>query len=678
MKVRSIFIQNYGSYYGQHEFRLSDRGLTLVMGDNLDETKMDSNGSGKSTVFEALDWCWFGKPPKGGLAESVINEEAFLERGAECLVRTQLYTDTMEEMVIERGKTKSKNTLVLKVGSQDLTTLDTNETQQLIERYLGMDRAVFHSAVFFAQTDMVRYADSTDAERMDVLTKLLQLGDIDEYLEKAKEKLKVKKLELTTIEKDKIATEGRISGMQNVDFRAAIKQWEAERKQNIQNLEQHIQSVQQSGAELQAELANLEKLNQQKERLNRELTLMQPPQPPPEAVEARSTVSKLTTDVGVAHHEIKTVEQRLMKMQTMQEGVCSECGQPVTAGHLGNEVRKLQAAMQAALDKASSVKMAQAQWQTHLASLEAESAARNQAYQQLREKSIQEITVVDQQIRTLSGKQSTLGTLQYQIESLEKQIVNAQAAVNPYLEQQKEHQRNWDMLHHRLADIEQAQHYTAEEVDYLEFWVKALGPQGLKSYILDSQLQVLTDAANQWVRLLTGGTIWVRFESQKQTQKKSLVNAPDIRIFRWNPDNTITERMYRNWSGGEKKRISFAVDFGLSRLIATRARKSYDILILDEVFKHLDRAGREAIMEMLQILSREKSSVFVVEHDAEFQGMFENIVRTVKASRRSTIQEMTNVQSTQGAAGAVQAQHLRSGTANQPIGSDTPIRRPIA
>jgi len=49
----------------------------------------------------------------------------------------------------------------------------------------------------------------------------------------------------------------------------------------------------------------------------------------------------------------------------------------------------------------------------------------------------------------------------------------------------------------------------------------------------------------------------------------------------------------------------------------------------------LDRAGKEAVVEMLQVLSRERSSVFVVEHDDEFKGAFENIVSVTKQNRRS-------------------------------------------
>lgn len=46
MKLKSIKINNFRSYYGENEFELSD-GLTLIIG---------GNGDGKTTFFEALEW----------------------------------------------------------------------------------------------------------------------------------------------------------------------------------------------------------------------------------------------------------------------------------------------------------------------------------------------------------------------------------------------------------------------------------------------------------------------------------------------------------------------------------------------------------------------------------------------------------------------------------------------
>ena len=46
MIIKSITIENFRSYYGNNHIELGE-GLTLIIG---------SNGDGKTTLFEALEW----------------------------------------------------------------------------------------------------------------------------------------------------------------------------------------------------------------------------------------------------------------------------------------------------------------------------------------------------------------------------------------------------------------------------------------------------------------------------------------------------------------------------------------------------------------------------------------------------------------------------------------------
>jgi energy-coupling factor transporter ATP-binding protein EcfA2 len=58
----------------------------------------------------------------------------------------------------------------------------------------------------------------------------------------------------------------------------------------------------------------------------------------------------------------------------------------------------------------------------------------------------------------------------------------------------------------------------------------------------------------------------------------------------------------------------------------------------------VDARGGEAIIEMLHHLQREKSSIFVVEHDAEFKSQFENRVLVRRENGISRILEESDVQ----------------------------------
>ena len=63
MRIESIELTNYGPFYGTHSFSFSDRGLVLVMGDNQDEPKMDSNGAGSRVSLTHWIGVCLGKYP---------------------------------------------------------------------------------------------------------------------------------------------------------------------------------------------------------------------------------------------------------------------------------------------------------------------------------------------------------------------------------------------------------------------------------------------------------------------------------------------------------------------------------------------------------------------------------------------------------------------------------------
>lgn len=634
MHIQKIEIENYGPFYGRHEFRFRDRGLTLIMGDNQDEPRMNSNGSGKSSILDGLDFSMFGEVPRGDHVDSVINDES-----KKCSVCTYIIDDLNRTVIIKRTRAKT-TTLELIVDGEHKESLDIKETQKDIETILGVDRDVFHAAVLFAQTDLKHYAESTDSERMNILTKILQLEEIDRYLDSAKDAEKKSRDMLGSIAAKIEAQRQVLAGIEAKNFEDNISNFETDRRNRIASIQQLREAnfnerkkcsqvsggssglIQEQILQLRADLANLPK--------------------PDETALRECQNRQKETDVELAGlvNEYKAKADELLGWKSKGVGVCSQCGQMVTAELLFVEIQKREnelAILQTELTAKNTELAGIADVSTH------EQNRYNQAtagYQADIQKRNYEIGVLEQRVFEAQEKAKRLETLELEGRRLDGLNLEVANEVNPWVLQREEnaqaHKKTWleiEALTAQRAAI-------VENAEYISFWLKAFGSKGLKSYILDARLQELTDAVNQWVSLLTGGTIWVQFSSQKKTRSKKLVNSPTIRVCRWNPDGTTTERNFNSWSGGEKQRISFAIDFGLSRLIARRAKKTYNLLILDEVFRHLDQGGKEAVVEMLQLLAREKESVFVVEHDTDFQAAFENRILVQKKNGRSVIKEL--------------------------------------
>ena len=637
MKVLGIDYENYGAFYGKHSFRLADRGLTLVLGDNLDEPRMNSNGSAKSTMFEALDWCWYGKVPKDDHADSLINEEA-----KTCSVSVSLEDDDGTQAVIKRSRPSS---LQFWVGGAEKTALDTDKTQEEITKFLGMDRDVFHASVLFAQTDLLHFADVGDAARIKTLSKIIpELSQVDVLLEKAKLEGAIAQKEVDTSLGKLENFRGQLLGLEAVDYTDSKRKWEEKRNLDLNGAANRLAEL---SAYVQSNEPALGQLAFLRESQNK--ALPQPgssrPSADPSLDLANKELLRCQSDLSVARSNFSRIQGEINNVRSVGVGACSRCGQLVSEDHLEMEVAKLTAELSVV-----AVDMDSKSARAYKASSDVAAAHdRAREIQVQWDKAEQDRTKVwsqlNDQIAALTKLESYIQSARAEMGGLQRSIDGFKAAINPFEEEERLMLERKESLRWSIAGAEDELGKLEENLEYIDYWVKAFGPKGLKNYILDSKLQEMTDAANHWVKLLTGGTFWMRFETQKVGRSsKKLSNELNIRVFRYNPDGRISDRNYKSWSGGEKKRVSLAIDFGLSRLVAKRAKKRYDLLILDELFKHVDKLGGEALAEMLAELGNEKSSLFVIEHDENFQSRFDNRIVVQRRNGRSRILENEDAQ----------------------------------
>jgi len=638
MQIVSITLNNYGSYRGDHTLKLDNRGLVFIEGNNLDEFKMDSNGSGKSQIPDSLDWCINGEIPRGDHVDSIINDSC-----ESCSVVVNIETDDKKQLSITRTKPRGKSTqLSISLDEKDLTALDIKETQKLIYQILGIDREIFHSTVLFAQTDLVHYADSTDKKRMDILTKLLQLGGIDDLLNKVKAKVK-------ELDNKNEGALGKLEVVQQTLQNLKIKDWEFEVGQWKRHNDSGVLELVAMLDSKVVEFRNIGTLQDSGILQNKIVELKA------QVVEGLSQDDSfhnlmyqrqaIGSSLGIVSGKYEVNENTRVNLLTRinrGELICDKCKQVVSIDHLTIELEELKVhkvdferSINTYRNDLNILDISIEEERSNYALKEAEVVKRNSLIREQIEQNQKILFSLQNQIKQKAS-------LENEMVKLRALIQNKKNEVNPWLEQQRIALEQIDSQEAELINLNSQIASIAQLKAYYSFWNTAFGAKGLKSYILDSKLKELNDSINYWVNILTGGTIWVEFGSYKTNRSNKVVNSPDIKVCRWNTDGTITTRNYKSWSGGEKQRISLAIDFGMSSLIARRAKHNYSIIILDEVFKHLDRGGKEAVMEMLKLLANEKSSVFVIEHDSEFQSMFESKICIEKQNGVSNIKEGSN------------------------------------
>lgn len=648
MKFLSVSLENYGSFHGRHSVRLNDRGLMSVLGWNEDRVVPGSNGSGKSHFLESIDWCLFGDVPRDDVADSVVNSIA----QGNCCVTVDLLEDDGTPIRIQRfrdyeGEAAGPRLYVAGVAK---TALDAKETQRHIEKVLGLDRTVFHAVALFAQNDRFQFADATDGERKELLTRILpELTRVDDLQEHAATKLKALDGDLArlTIEHASLEASMRACAQHGEQAVQNANAWGAEQEARCQVQQAAIMQAKHDLAAAQAAAgprpmpvpvrapeAPSEKYAQAQQARER-------------AQAIRAQVMGVVGQMGALRQDAARFRDERLRLEKTPERTCSKCGQDVPQHDHSQELAVAIAGFEAAVAqglrlKADAEALEQQAQQAEQQSRDLmqqgalEHAARDRAFDAL---------TADARLANQRWEAAQSAIVQYQGRVSQQQLAldRLVLAQNPHDAQVAELAKTFEALKAAWAQKTDALEAARKQASLYAFWKDGLGAKGLKSYLLDSKVGEMAAEANRWVQLLTNNSTWVEFRTQREVgtgKKRRHVEDLSIKVFRAEPDGTVSGFNYRSWSGGEKALVALGINFGLARLIAKRASKTYDFLALDEVFqKSLDSVAKEAVAGMLQQLSKEKSTILVVDHEAQFQSMFDGRLLVRKKNRRSWIAE---------------------------------------
>ena len=170
MQLKSIHIKNFKSFVGGHDFDFTAHsGVIMVTGENQVEPALGANGVGKSTLFDAVCWCLYGKTLQGSSAGYV---EARAGDG-----------ETSVSLTFESGDT------ICRKRPKTLLINDAPVAQEDVETLVGMDEDIFRNCIVFGQGNK-QFLDFSPTERLQFFTKILSIDLWTRASDNAKQKYK--------------------------------------------------------------------------------------------------------------------------------------------------------------------------------------------------------------------------------------------------------------------------------------------------------------------------------------------------------------------------------------------------------------------------------------------------------------------------------------------------------
>ncbi len=188
-------------------------------------------------------------------------------------------------------------------------------------------------------------------------------------------------------------------------------------------------------------------------------------------------------------------------------------------------------------------------------------------------------------------------------------------------------------LRERRAAIELEREGHAQQVGQYKQLERAFGKDGVPALLIEQALPQIEAKANELLERLSGGEMSVRFLTQRELKTRDdLRETLDISIS--DPAGT---RDYEMYSGGEAFRVNFAIRLALSEVLAQRAGARLQTLVIDEGFGSQDAAGRQRLIEAINMVKDDFAKILVITHIDELKDAFPTRIEVEKGVRGSEV-----------------------------------------
>lgn len=588
MQILKLSIQGFKSFTKEQvlDFTKFDSGLVFISGKNKVEPSLGGNGTGKSSLFDALTFAFYGKTSTNDKAGNLKNWQT----KDKCKVAVDfIHHDVM--YILER--TWNPNTLKLN---------DETVTQETIDTLLGINFSAFIYSIFISQ-QADKFIDLAPIEKMDIFTTILDLDKWNTFSEKAKESKSKLEKEALEVEKLRISLEGELSGINLDELDRLSEEFELTKETKIKELKKESVECNTNYLEALEILGNTQKTRE-------EITLTY------QEIEKRfvalnhdiDTWNQKISESGKFIYKYETLvdmgEEKLEKLiETENSPICSTCFQPVDPKVLRKNIKIVENALEETKQQVKCEQGVHKVLKVELSTLHDEQSIEATTMNSLRKKSdvlYMEITVQERNASNLFFKQ----------ESIANHLSQLQEGVNPYSAMKEKRQEKYDELMQKIQELVEQQTINVQKSTIYEYWVK--GFKDTKLMLLSEALQEFEIETNNKLQEL-GMADW-SITTEVDTETKSGTIKRGFTIMVNSPlNNTLVP--FTCWSGGEGQRLRLAVTLGLIDFIKNKRGVDWDILIFDEGTQFLSEEGIADLISTLKDKAvTDNLKIFLIDH----------------------------------------------------------------
>jgi len=568
IKFKAVTWQNFLSTGNTPiEIVLNNSPSTLIIGDN---------GSGKSTVLDALTFGLFGKPFRRIKKDQLVNSV----NGRDCIVEVYFDIGKRRYLVI-RGIKPTRFEIYMdgKLINQDASSRD---YQKLLENnILKLNHRSFTQVVILGSSSFIPFMQLTASARREVVEEILDI---------------------------------KIFSMMNVLLKQRVKD-NRERSRDIsyenellvhkmQLMEKQIQTTKEkSKTSLKALEKKIDKNDKEVKKLQEETDQLQSL-----VEEYRKDILPKVVQLDSDRNEMSTIQWKLnLKSEKAKKEIdffkenddCPTCEQ-----HIDEDFKDK--AIQERTDKMIQSGCALNSIEEQLTEMEARSGLYKEIETDTREHEV-----------NAAKKTSSIESIVKFQEQLSEQINEIHNA-GVFLQEDKKRLQEY---REDSKSIQKEKEKIQDQATYFTIAKQLLQDSGIKTKIIKKYLPIMNKLVNSYLNQLE---FQVKFELDEQFNETIKSRYRDV-------------FSYANFSEGEKMRIDLALLFTWRQIARMKNSTNTNLLILDEIFdSSLDANGTDEFLKILNTLSNE--NIFLISHKTDLNiDKFDSLIRFEKVQNFTRI-----------------------------------------
>lgn len=612
IKLKHLILENFLSF-GYAEIDLNDRGYVLVNGINNNPTdNATSNGSGKSSIWEAISYALTGKTIRG-ITKNLVNIHT--EGGMK--VELSFSIDNTEYKICRYREHKEfKNDIKFFVNGVDNSGKGVRDTEKLISEHLpDLTSSLIGSVIILGQGLPQRFSNNTPSGRKEVLEKL---SKSDFMIEDIKKRISDRKIALNKnlreIEDSTLSKSSQLSVIEKQlsSYREQLNSLEDKTSyvEKIKDTQEKVTAVQLELDSLSNAISETRSLGDNlTDQLNSQITLYNA-----EVQSRRTTLDELIKNYQSQDLQLKadirSLQNEILRLKSVVD-ICPTCKQKLPDVHKVDTTER-EAQLETLREEESRVAGCLKEKEEELSNLLRDIKQKYEATQ---------LDIKNQ----LNESKTTLNNLNKKREAYESEyraqstyLSNLQLSLQN-VEQQK------TSIESTIQELEKDINSLTSEIGY-----NTVEKDDVKnrSEIVNKMLNIATREFRGY--LLTNVISYINKKAKDYSRDIFKTDKIELTLDGNNINISYDDKMYENLSGGEQRKVDIICQLSLRDMLSQFSDFHSNVLILDEVFENLDYTGCQSVIDTISKKLTDVESLFIVTHRSDLMLPTDSFLTIIK------------------------------------------------